>query len=124
MPALEKFLTAASIGTEVGQITGVPGDIATAGGYAAWVESVTGKPPLIERLDNKRARIYLDDEQIKSMRKWLDSMVAGALQKKEEQPRVHYDIGPVLTPWAIRTGLPIGVGLFVAGWIVHWYFAK
>jgi len=123
---LTPYITAGMTGLEAAEVTGKNKDALRAGGYAAWINSVTGKPPKVVKIQGeKRARLVLDKEQIQSMQRWLDQQVGGLLAKKKgPPPSVEFELGPVLKPWAVKYALPLGAGLFLAGWVAAWYFTK
>jgi hypothetical protein len=119
------YLDSAAIAARVISITRNPGDGLSAGGYGAWVESITGVPPQI--IDNKdgTVKIVLSQSQVLSMRKWLDSQVQSAVALKTGAPsRVQIELGPVLTPWAMQYAIPFMIGTFTLGWLAHWLLAR
>lgn len=126
MPDLTPYIAAGMAGIEAAEITGKSGDAVKAGGYSAWINAVTGKPPKVVKIPGeKRARLVLDEQQIRNMQHWLDRQVGGLLAKKEGPPgSLEYELGPVFKPWAIKYALPLGAGLFLAGWVAAWYFTK
>lgn len=113
-------------GLEAAEITGRTGDAVKAGGYAAWINSVTGTPPKVIKIEGeKRARLVLDKGQVRQMQQYLDNQVGGLLAKKDgPPPSVEFELGPVLKPWAMKYALPLGVGLFLTGWVAAWYLTK
>lgn len=123
MANIDSYLSAFAVGSNVAGITGNAGDGFKAGGYSAFIESITGAPAMVENLEGGRVKLYLNDNQIIAMQKWLDNQVGSALQKKEPG-RVQYDLGAVLKPWAFKYTIPAGISLFLAGWLLHWYMMR
>jgi hypothetical protein len=119
------YLDSAAIAGRVISITGKPGDGLSAGGYAAWIESITGSPPQVIDNRNGTVKIVLSQSQILSMRQWLDSQVKSAVSLKTgPAPSVQVELGPVLTPWAFQYAMPLMIGTFTLGWLAHWLLAR
>lgn len=123
MANIDSYLSAFAVGSNVAGITGKAADGFKAGGYSAFIESITGSPAQVEQLESNRVKLYLNENQIFEMQKWLDNQVGSALQKKEPGS-VQYELGPVLKPWAFKYTVPAGAALFLAGWLVHWYLSR
>lgn len=121
MPDLTPYVNAAAFGTSVARITGVTVDGVVSAGFAAWIQSITNETPQVIALPDNRAKIALTQSQTVKMRDWLDSQVRSALTPKDKRPTVEYDLGPVFGPWALKYALPVGISLFLAGWILSWY---
>lgn len=124
MASLDQYLKPMATGAAVQKITDDLGASASAGGYAAWVYAVTGKPPAVQNLGGNRASLVLTEKQNLAMRKWLDRQLASALSPTGEKPKVEYNMGSYVIPWAIKYSIPAGVGLFVLGWIAAYYFQR
>jgi hypothetical protein len=124
------YLSSLAVGTSVTNLTGVPADGITAGGYSAFVQSVTGKPPAIVQLRDKaglpvkRAKLVLTKEQAVLMQKWLDKQTGIALSKPKVPPTLEIDLGPVMVPWALKYAVPMIVLFTVAGWVARWYLVR
>jgi hypothetical protein len=96
----------------------------TAGGYAAFVQALTGRPPVIEPLPNRRARVLIDKQQATLIQKWLDQQLAMAIRKPAKPPSLEIDMGPVLIPWSLKYSIPMAVLFVVLGWVTHWYLGR
>lgn len=102
-----------------GAVSGHTGDHmdgAKAGGYSAWVQSVTGEMPYVKRLPGNRVKLVLSESQVKKLQTFLDTQVSGMLNRREPGA-VDYGLTPVVKPWALRYALPAGLGILVAGFI-------
>jgi hypothetical protein len=124
MANLDQFLQPLAVSSRVQGAVNDLGASAAAGGYAAWVQSVTGSPPGVEALPDGRARLTLTSEQRGMMQGWLDKQVVSVLQPPAEKPKVDFGMGEYLTPWAIKFFIPAGVGMFVLGWLAAYYFQR
>lgn len=124
MPNLDSFITAAALASNVQKITDSLPDAAIAGGFGAWISSLTGSSPYVVGIGDNRAKVYLSEEQITIVRKWLDEQVGKSLVKPQEPPKVVYELGPVLAPWALKYALPAGIMIFVAGIIAHMLYVR
>jgi hypothetical protein len=124
MPKAFDYIASLALGTDVTQITGVPGDGMAAAGYAAWIQSITGKTPTVITLPNKRAKMVLSREQVLIMQKWLDTQVSSSLAKPAKPPTLEIDMGPVFLPWTLKYAIPAAVLLVTAGWVAHWYLSR
>jgi len=124
MAELLDFLPSIGIGTQVSGITGKADDGFTAGGFSAFVMSVTGKNPTLVRLQNNRAQLVLDEKQAVLLRKWLDRSLGLALAKPKTPPTLDIQMNPVLVPWILKYAVPAALLLFVAGWIGHYYLSR
>ena len=122
MADLSTFLPSLTVGASVQNATGDLGAAAAAGGYAAWVQSVTGAAPSVRALPDGRAQLSLTPAQNQAMQGFLDRQVASIFQPSAEKPTVDYQLGKFMTPWAMKYMIPAGVGLFVLGWVAAYYF--
>lgn len=116
MPDLRDYLEVVGMAGAVSQHTGNHTHGAKAGGYAAWVESVTGELPRMVKLPNNRVQLILSETQVSRMQDFLDNQVSGMLSRKEP-PVVDYGIGPAIKPWALKHAIPAGVIILLAGYI-------
>lgn len=120
MADLAPYIQAALVGASAVAITGYGEDALTAGGYAAWVQAVTGSVPAVTRTDDNRCRLVMSQSQVLAMQQWLDQQVGKALGPQGAPPRVQMDVGPVFGPWAAKFAIPAGLGVFALGWLAHW----
>jgi len=113
-----KLLTAATIGTTVYNITGSGEDAAAAAGYGAWVESITGALPLVERIDENRARVYLSDVQASMMSGWLEHKFQRVIlpETAAEPPTLEIEFGKVVKPIALKYLIVFSALFFMTGW--------
>lgn len=124
MPDISLYLDAAVVGSSVTKVTGVTLDGVVAGGYAAWINSITGENPRIIPLEGNRVRLVLTDTAAVKMQRWLDSQLRSALTAKDKKPNVEYDLGPVIGPYLFKFAVPVAVAFFLMGWVSHWYFGR
>lgn len=119
MSNILQYSDAAALGVHARQITGKNKDGFGVGGYAAFIQSITGRVPTIIETSPGHIKVVLDQVQIKQMQQWLDGVVARPFQAKPATPpTVRYELGPVVKPWAVKYGLPITLGLFVSGYLL------
>lgn len=124
MSAISSLFNTAAIATTTQAVTGNAEASATAAGYSAWIESVTGRAPTIRRIgEENRVELLMDKAQILAMRSWLNSQV-GSVLSKGEPPLVDSHLGEALTPWALQYAAPLIIGSLLAGWIAHWALSK
>jgi len=124
MADITQFMSALTVGAVVQNVTGDLLSAASAGGYAAWVQSITGEVPSVTRMADGRVALSLSGEQNYAMQKWLDAQVSGAFKPAAQKPKVDFQMGAFLTPWAMKFFIPAGIGLFVAGWLAAYYFQR
>ena len=122
MADIADYIQALSIGTDASGITGKPADGFVAGGFAAFVQAITGKPPAIQQLPDRKARVVLSQEQVVIMRKWLDSQFWSVMKKSDSS--LTLGMGPVIVPWALKYLIPAALLFVVAGWLSHWYLTR
>jgi len=109
--ALDMFIDATAVGMAAVQVTGKEKDVFTAGGYGAFVKSVTGRMPKVVDRDGQ-AVLVLDKEQVEIMQKWVRALMA----KPKEQPSVKIELGPVIKPIAMQYALLIALGGMALGY--------
>lgn len=118
---INALLNTAGIVTATQAITGNPEASATAAGYAAWIASVTGRPPQVTRIGQEnRVLLVMDEAQQLALRQWLSGQV-GTLVSKGEPPIVDAGLGPAIGPWALQYAAPLILGALVVGWVGHWF---
>jgi len=122
MADLTDFITPVAVASRVSDITGKSADGFTAGGYAAFVQAVTGHPPVVYSLPGSRASLVLSKEQVSMMKKWLDMQLVGAFKPKDST--LDIELNPVLVPWALKYAIPVAVLFVIIGWIGHYYFSR
>ena len=121
---IEQYFPALAVAQNVATITGSVSEGAKAGGYAAWIASITGSAPIPQRIEGtNRVRLVLNTSQVTAMQQWLDESVKEAFEKKEPPP-VEYELGPVFGPWATKRVAPIGVGVFIIGGIAGYLLTR
>jgi len=116
---VDVFADSATVAAQSYDITGNKLDLARAGGYAAFVKSVTGKPPYIRNVGG-RVVLYLDAGQAKVLEEWIVSLSKG----KGAPPSVTLDIGPALKPAIMRMAIPYIIGVFLLGYGAHYVQTK
>ena len=102
MPGLDTFSDALAIGVASGTITKNSQDVLKAGGYAAWVQAVTGRAPRVTQKDG-RVILVMDKAQVKAFQAWFE----GLATKPKTPPSVSLALGPVLKPVAIKYAIII-----------------
>lgn len=123
MADLTDYIVPVAIGSRVTSLTGKSADGFTAGSYAAFIQSVTGEPPTVVPMTNKRASIMLNEKQKIKMSQWLDKQLTMALAKPKDESLV-IEMNPVLVPWALKYAIPMALFFVLAGWVGHWYLSR
>jgi hypothetical protein len=118
------YLPSVAMGTSVSQQTGVPADGYTATGYSALIQSVTGKPPTLVKLDNRKAQIILDQAQTDKMKAWLENQVNAGLKIVGSPSKLDLVTGPFVLPVVLKYAVPAAIALFVLGWVANSYLGK
>lgn len=122
MADISPYLDAGAVGIQVKNITGNSSDGWKAGGYSAWVSSITGQVPRVTVTGDKTASLSLTQAQAKLMRNWLDEQVKKGLMKKEK-PSLELGFGTVAGPWAMRYVVPAAIIFFALGYLTR-HFVK
>ena len=122
MPDLTDYLVPLETGSRVADLTGKTSDGLTAGGYSAFVNSITGEPPAVVQMPNRRASLVLTNRQKIVMQKWLDTQLSSAFAKPKDQT-LDIELNPVLVPWALKYVIPTALLFVVIGWVAHWYLS-
>lgn len=115
--AITEYIGSTLIGGRVAGITGRPSDGVIAGGYSAWIDSITGSEPKIQQLPGGKVKLLLTDRQILQMRKWFDKQLWSSFKPKEKQPSLQIEFNPVFVPWALKYGIPLIVSAYILGWV-------
>lgn len=119
MADISPYLRSAAVGTEVGRLTNSARDGILAGGYAAFVDSITGEPPqVIQRPDGSGVNLVQTEAQNRSLGNWAEIQVLDSLFNRKPAGKVSYAIGPAFTPVAIKYAIPVTAVIFAAGLIV------
>ena len=118
------YVNAAALGAQVYDYTKNSADSFTGGGYAAFVQAITGEPPTLVRLANNKAQMLLNKNQVVKMQKYLDTQLAKALNFKIPPSNLDIQLNPVIVPWALKYVVPTALVVFMAGWLAHWYMSK
>lgn len=93
---LRQRTKAEAIALSLGQMTGVKPEVVT---------------------DEEMVRVVWDQDQAAQTRQWLDTQIAGMLQKDDEEPdTLRIELGPVLGPWALKYAAPIIAGAAIVGY--------
>ena len=124
MADLVDYLPAISIGTQVSDITGKGVDGLTAGGYSAFITSITGRAPYVQALPNKRARLLLDSAQNTKFQQYLDRELGIGMLMLKKQQSLDIDVRAAVIPWALKYAVPALALVFISGWVAHWYSSK
>ena len=122
MADIGDYIQALTMGTNATEITGKAADGFVAGGFAAFIQSITGKLPTLVTLPDKKAKIILDEKQTQIMRKWLDTQMWTAIKKPEQS--LTLEMNPVVVPWALKYLIPVALAFVVVGWVGHYYLAR
>ncbi len=119
MANLSPYIRSAAIGTEVAKITGDTGSGVLAGGYAAFVDSITGAPPkIVERPDGSGVDLVQSDNQNRMLGNWAEVQVLDSIFNRKPAGKVSYAIGPAFIPVAVKYAIPVTAVLFTAGFLV------
>lgn len=120
------YIGAAAVGGQALSVTGRAADGVSAGGYAAWIYSITGEIPIVTEMPGNRIKLSLSQAQVVSMRKWLDVQVKKAVSKGDPsgRPTVEMELSPVLGPWALQYAIPFMAVTFTLGWLAHWFINR
>lgn len=119
--AVAEYGSAIIIGNEARKITGDTGSGFKAGGIAAGIESITGKPPRIVKIGKNRVELRLTKAQQIEMRNWLDSLL---FSPPGPPPKVSVDLNPAIIPWALKYAIPTAAGFFFLGYIAHYFLNR
>lgn len=119
MANLAAYIEAGAVGTEVARITNDAGAGVVAGGYAAWINSLTGSVPrVITRPDGSGVNIVQTEAQNRMIGNWAETQLLDGIFKRKPAGKVSYEIGPALTPVAVKYAIPVTAAIFVAGLMV------
>jgi len=124
MADIGDYISAVSLGTKASSMTGKSADGFVAGGFAAFVQVITGEQPTLVQLPDKKAKIVLTEKQALTMRKWLDGQLWAAVKKPSAEQTLTLEMNPVVVPWALKYLVPVALAFVVVGWVGHYYLAR
>lgn len=117
MADITPYLRSASIGTEVANKTGSAGDGLKAGGYAAFVDAITGSSPTI--VDREGGVTLVQTQaQNQMLSNWVESQMLDSIFGRKPVGKVSYEIGPAFTPVAVKYAVPVTAVIFAAGMLL------
>lgn len=119
MAVLDSVLDATKTGVRASAITGKAIDAASAAGYGAWVNSVTGEYPTVVKIADGQAKVVHTPQQVRAMQKWIDAQVFKAIQPGREKPSLQIEFGPIINPVALKYGLTFAAIAFLSGWFAR-----
>jgi len=119
MPTALDYVQSLSLGQRAASITKANNDAWLATGYAALIQSLTGTPPTVVDLGNKRARFVLTAAQNAIMKKWLEQRVAVGIKIVKSPSNLEINAGPYVMPVVLKYAVPAMVTAFALGWFVH-----
>lgn len=124
MAQLLDYVPSITLGSNVAGLTGKADDGFTAGGFAAFMLSISGENPTVVNLGNKRAQLVLSRRQVVALQSFLDKELTSVLASTKKKPSLDIALGPALVPWVLKFAVPAAVVLFVGGWMAHRYLAR
>jgi hypothetical protein len=90
--------------------------------YCAWIESIIGTSPAVERIGTEsRARVVLTTAQVIKIRQWLDKQLGSIIASKKSAPAVDLGLASVVGPWALQYAAPLIIAAILAGWFANKY---
>lgn len=116
MALTDTIFEAGTISGRTIQITGKPLDGASAAGYGAWINSITGSYPQVIKTPDGRARIIHTQQQVQKMQRWIDQMAYKSVRPDGTKPSLSVDFGPIIKPVALKYATIFAAGAFLAGW--------
>lgn len=117
MADITPYLRSAALGTQVADKVGNVGDGLRAGGYAAFVDSITGASPTI--VDREGGVTLVQTQaQNKILGNWVENQILDSFLHRKPAGKVSYEIGPAFTPVAVKYAVPVTAVIFAAGLIV------
>ena len=119
MADLGPYLRSAAFGTEVASKTGNFGDGVVSGGYAAFIDSITGESPqVVARKDGSGYDIMQTEAQNRTIANWVETQMLDSIFHRKPAGKVSYVIGPAFTPVAVKYAIPVTAVIFAAGLLV------
>ena len=118
MADITPYLRSAAIGTTVAQKTGEASLGFKAGGYAAFIDAVTGQSPSIVERDDGGITLMQTEAQNKLIGSWAENQLLDSFLHRKPAGKVSYEIGPAFTPVAVKYAIPVTAVIFAAGLIV------
>jgi hypothetical protein len=118
MADITAYLESAAVGTQVAKRTNDTGAGVVAGGYAAFINSITGDvPQVIDRSDGGIALVQTA-AQNQMISNWAETQMLDSIFKRKPAGKVSYEIGPAFLPVAVKYAIPVTAAIFVAGLLV------
>jgi len=112
------YIEAGSVGTKVAKQTGDPGAGVVAGGYAAFVNSITGDVPQVVNRPGGAVALVQTKQQNQMLGNWAETQMLDSIFNRKPAGKVSYEIGPAFTPVAVKYAVPVTAAIFVAGLLV------
>ena len=116
--SLASYLEAGGVGTQVAKRTGDAGAGVVAGGYAAWISSLTGEVPQVVNRPDGGVSLVQTPAQNKMIGDWAEVQMLDSIFKRKPVGKVSYEIGPAFTPVAVKYAIPVTAVIFAAGLLV------
>ena len=124
MPDITDYVSSVSLGTQVSNITGASMDGFLAGGFAAFVQAITGSVPQVVKSDTNKASVILTSDQAAIVQSWLDDQLLGFIRAPAKPSNLNIELGPVIMPWALKYLIPAALLLVLAGWLGHHWLVR
>jgi hypothetical protein len=122
---LNSLLSTGAAAANVYTWTQDSGAAAQTGAYCAWIESIIGTAPIVERIGTEsRARVVLTTAQVIKIRQWLDKQLGSIIASKKSAPAVDLGLAPVVGPWALQYAAPLIITAILAGWFANKYLGE
>jgi hypothetical protein len=118
------YLPALALGQKASTITGASNDVFIGMGYASLVQSITGAPPTIADLGNRKAQIVLTAAQSATMKNWLSKNVAAAVKIAKSPTNLDLNTGTYVMPVVLSYAIPAILAAFAVGWIANSLLGK
>ena len=119
MADISPYIRSAAFGTDVASKTGNAGEGVIAGGYAAFIDSITGSSPqIVSRKDGTGYDVLQTEAQNRMIANWVETQMLDSIFKRKPAGKVSYVIGPAFTPVAVKYAIPVTAVIFAAGLLV------
>lgn len=119
MADLSPYIRSAAFGTEVAGKTGNFGDAVISGGYAAFIDSITGESPqIVARKDGSGFDVVQTEAQNRMIANWVETQTLDSIFHRKPAGKVSYVIGPAFTPVAVKYAIPVTAIIFTVGLLV------
>lgn len=108
-----------SLAVRTSAITGSFQDGASAAGYGAWVNAVTGSYPDVINKGNGKAIVVLSPKQAAKMNTWIDRRIRSSIiPTPQKSNSLSIQFSPAIMPTALKYGLIAGSIFFAGGYIL------